>query len=285
MFHIPHTTTPHQLLVMILNKRANTLMSRGERPNDFTLKVCGQEEYLIGDYPLIQFSYIQDCLARDITPTLVTLSVNSIVLDQDNLMDNPELENQKRARPSFSTLTLRKKGKHISAWKLEEQFVFTVNGISRLNCDANRQVEVGLQAGLFHGGKSLCESQKTKEAVLNQEGCCEWQETLRFDIKVCDIPRMARLCFVLYEISKTAKGLKSRRMWKDSKQEFYINPLYWANTTIYNFKSQLKTGAMTLYAWTYAEDMQNEDLLHPLGTVVSNPHSEHAAALMLTFPK
>lgn len=145
--------------------------------------------------------------------------------------------------------------------------------------------QIGLQAGLFHGGKSLCESQKTKEIIVSSDGSCEWEETLKFDIKVSDIPRMARLCFVLYEISKTAKGLKSRKLIKDSKQEFFINPLCWANTTIYDFKSQLKTGAMTLYTWTYAEDIQNDDLLHPLGTVVSNPHIDRAAALMLTFPK
>lgn len=42
---------------------------------------------------------------------------------------------------------------------------------------------------------------------------------------------------------------------------------------------------MTLYTWAYVEDMQNEDLLHPLGTVVSNPHIERAAALLITFPK
>ncbi|XP_076669715.1 phosphatidylinositol 3-kinase 92E isoform X4 [Andrena cerasifolii] len=284
-FQISHTTTPYQLLVSILNKRANTLMSFGH-PNDFTLKVCGQEEYLIGDYPLIQFSYIQDCLAKDVTPTLVTSSRDSVSVDQESSMENAEADALQRTRPSFSTLTLRKKGKHISAWKIEEPFAFTVNGISRLNCDAaHRTVEIGLQAGLFHGGKSLCESQKTKETIVSSaDGSCEWEETLKFDIKVRDIPRMARLCFVLYEISKTAKGLKSRRLVKDTKQEFFINPLCWANTTIYDFKSQLKTGAMTLYTWTYAEDMQNDDLLHPLGTVVSNPHIDRAAALMLTFP-
>ncbi|KAF7404673.1 hypothetical protein HZH66_003579 [Vespula vulgaris] len=284
-FQISHSTTPYELLVLILNKRANTMMLRGEHPNDFILKVCGQEEYLIGDYPLIQFNYIQDCLAKDITPTLITLNVESVSLDQDNGPENPDVDALQRTRPSFSTLTLRKKGKHVSAWKIDDPFVFTVNGISRLNCDAaHRTVEIGLQAGLFHGGKSLCESQKTKETIVSSDGSCEWEETLRFDIKVKDIPRMARLCFVLYEISKTSKGLKSRRLVKDSKQEFFINPLCWANTTIYDFKSQLKTGAMTLYTWTYAEDMQNDDLLHPLGTVVSNPHIDRAAALMLTFP-
>lgn len=142
-FQISHDTTPRQLIVLILNKRANTLMSKNEKCEDFALKVCGQEEYLISDCPLIQFNYIQDCIARCITPTLCTVSISSIVVDYDNVFDNPELETLKRSRPTFSTLTLRKKGKHISAWKIDDLFAFTVNGISRLNCDAaNRTVEV-----------------------------------------------------------------------------------------------------------------------------------------------
>jgi len=143
-FQIAHTTTPPELLEVILNKRANTLKTRGEQPNDFTLKVCGQEEYLIGDnIPLIQFGYIQDCLAKDIMPTLVTLSKQSVPVDQDSAFDNPDVDTLQRTKPSSSTLTLRKKGKHISVWKIEEPFVFTVNGISRLNCDAaHRTVEV-----------------------------------------------------------------------------------------------------------------------------------------------
>lgn len=106
---------------------------------------------MIGDKtPLIQFSYIQDCLAKDITPTLVTLSKQSVPVDQDNAFDNPEMDTLQRTKPSSSTLTLRKKGKHISAWKLEESFVFTVNGISRLNCDAaHRTVDVCYNKSFF----------------------------------------------------------------------------------------------------------------------------------------
>lgn len=66
-------------------------------------------------------------------------------------------------------------------------------------------------------------------------------------------------------------------------QDSFINPLAWVNTTVYDFKNHLKSGAITLYMWTYAEDMQNDDLLHPLGTVVSNPNVEHSTAVMLTF--
>lgn len=54
---------------------------------------------------------------------------------------------------------------------------------------------------------------------------------------------------------------------------------------MYDFRNQLKTGAMTLYMWTFAEETQTDDLLHPLGTVVSNPNVEHSTALTITFHK
>lgn len=63
----------------------------------------------------------------------------------------------------------------------------------------------------------------------------------------------------------------------------FVTPIDWVNSTVYDFKNQLKSGSITLYMWTYADDMQNEDLLHPLGTVVSNPNIEQTTALTITF--
>lgn len=51
---------------------------RVERASEYVLKVCGQDEFLVGEYELIQFQYIQDCFSRDITPTVVTLHVNKV---------------------------------------------------------------------------------------------------------------------------------------------------------------------------------------------------------------
>lgn len=282
-FGVPYTMTPHQLLITILNKKANTLNQRGERPNDFVLKVCGQDEYLVGDCPLVQFLYIQDSILRDIIPVVVTTSVENVPILSDNLYENPEDLDIQMARPQPSTLTMqRKKGKYVSSWKIEQSFTCEISAICGLNCDINRTIEVRVKAGLFHGGKPLCETQKTSDKQVSREGSVEFNENFTFDINVCDIPRMARLCFVVYEISKIAKSVKSRRL-KESNKELYINPLAWVNTTVYDYKSQLKTGAMTLYMWTYADDIQNEDLLQPLGTVVSNPNREQAAALTLSF--
>lgn len=119
-------------------------MLRGEKPEDFTLKVCGQEEYLLNDHPIIQFLYIQECIAKDVIPVLITVSIKNIHIDNDDIYSKIDSDTLTRTtRPSFSTLTLRKKGKHTCAWNIDEQFTFNVNGISRLNCDAaHRTVEV-----------------------------------------------------------------------------------------------------------------------------------------------
>lgn len=282
--NVSYKITSIQLLRKILSKKAHALNTRGESAVDFVLKVCGQEEYLVGDYPIVQFLYIQETLSRDGVPTVVTLSIDSVPIERENFYQMPM--ECKQNRPSYQTSTLRKKGKTISSWSIDEMFSCTVLAICRLNIDTTRTVEVGIQAGIFHGGKSLCEGQKTSESQVTKEGEANWGETLVFPIKVHNIPRMARLCFVIYEITKTAKGLKSRKV-KESNKELYINPLAWVNTTIFDYKEQLKSGAFTLYMWTYAEDMQNDDLLHdllhPLGTVVSNPHTERCAALTISF--
>lgn len=72
---------------------------------------------------------------------------------------------------------------------------------------------MAVTAGLFHGGKQLCSIQKTSERqVAAVSGRCEWEEDLKFPINVCDIPRNARLCLVVYEVSKVAKGTKTRKI-------------------------------------------------------------------------
>lgn len=52
------------------------------------LKVCGQDEYFVGEHPLIQYEYIQDFVSRDLTPTLVMVSKNVIPRMLNSLLIN-----------------------------------------------------------------------------------------------------------------------------------------------------------------------------------------------------
>lgn len=61
-------------MVQILTKRAIKLRARNEKCSDFTLKVCGREEYIVGSYPLIDYAYIQDSLSQDLIPILIAVS-------------------------------------------------------------------------------------------------------------------------------------------------------------------------------------------------------------------
>lgn len=293
-FSIAPNQTPDEIIGMILTKKALTMNKRfhPERSRDFILKVCGQDEYLFGDHPIVRFLYIQDTLARNGVPTVITQSVSALKLfkeicyqsplaltgDVVNQAQNPPTPTNTAAAAATATATtttatltntLRKRRDKITSWNIEQSFQVTVHALMNVNTDETRTGEFGVLLGLFHGGKSLCEPKLTQNRKM-PNGCTEFNEAITLDLAVLNVPRMARLCMVVYETVKTNKGggMKVKRM---KESNIYLNPLYWVNTTIFDYKNQLKTGATTLYPWPYAEDSSSDDLLHPLGTVEPNP--------------
>ncbi|KAH9629422.1 hypothetical protein HF086_013336 [Spodoptera exigua] len=258
---VPETRTPQQHIEVILRRLANSLNMRGEDPHNYVLKVCGREEYLFGDYPLIQFLYIQEMLATDGVPQVMTVSMDKLPLTLSrDLPYYPYCLPERRRLTSEHSNTMRRK-KNESSWNIHKDYSCVVQSVSKLNVDPGNGATVICQAGIFHGGRPLCETQKTKPAVMT-DGTAVWDEELTFPIKVSNIPRMARICFGVYEISKT----KSKKKGKE----------------------QLRTDGVTLSMWTHvADDTQGDDLvLHPLGTVVSNPIAgfrESCAALQVKF--
>lgn len=285
-FDVPPNIKPLKFLELVLTKKSNIFNMRNERNGDYVLKVCGKDEFIIGDEPLINFQYIQDCLSYDITPVLVTVDVTEVPIS--NSGDYETIGNfDNRTRNTYSTLTLRKKGKCKSSWEITSNFKITLCQMSKLNLDIRKYPDlyVGVQVGLFHGGKSLCESKRTDEikVSLNGDQCeCDIDTSFEFDILMCNVPKNVKICFVVYEVIRMNRGVKLKRL-KDGSRESPYNPIAWANTTVYDFKRQLRTGPMTLYMWTYAEENFGEDLLHPLGTVVSNPDIRNATSLTVKF--
>ncbi|XP_055310433.1 phosphatidylinositol 4,5-bisphosphate 3-kinase catalytic subunit beta isoform [Sitodiplosis mosellana] len=289
---VPYHLSPTLILKKILMKMSHTSNKPQHNYDDYILKICGQDEYIFGENQIIQFLHVQDVLSANGIPSFVIQAKQNVNMFKKSIYETTlsKLEDRKnndsKARLGMSTCTLKKKLKYTSSWDIKQQLQICIHAIKGLNCDTNKAVEVGIRAGLFHGGKSLCEPQKTVPITLPTDGCPKWEEVLKFDIMVYNVPRMARLCLVVYEIVKNSKGSSSsggttKRRPKDKL--FSTNPIAWVNTTVFDYKHQLKTGAMTLYTWTYAEDSQSEDWLHPLGTVESNPRTDERAAIMLSI--
>ncbi|XP_057551718.1 phosphatidylinositol 4,5-bisphosphate 3-kinase catalytic subunit delta isoform isoform X4 [Hippopotamus amphibius kiboko] len=273
-FQVSTKDVPLALMACALRKKATVFRQPlVEQPEDYTLQVNGKHEYLYGSYPLCQFQYICSCLHSGLTPHLTMVHSSSILAMRDE-QSNPAPQVQKpRTKPPPIPL---KKPSSLSLWSLEQPFFIELIQGSKVNADERMKLVV--QAGLFHGNETLCKTVSSSEVSVCSEPV--WKQRLEFDIHVCDLPRMARLCFALYAVIEKAK--KARSTKKKSKKADC--PIAWANLMLFDYKDQLKTGERCLYMWPSVPDEKGE-LLNPCGTVRSNPNTESAAALVIFLPE
>ncbi|KAM9243468.1 phosphatidylinositol 4,5-bisphosphate 3-kinase catalytic subunit delta isoform 4-T4 [Dugong dugon] len=244
-FQVSTKDMPLALMACALRKKATVFRQPlVERPEDYALQVNGKYEYLYGSYPLCQFQ------------------------------SNPTPQVQKlRTKPPPIPV---KKPSSASLWSLEQPFCIELIQGSKVNADERMKLVV--QAGLFHGNEMLCKMVSSSEVSVCSGPV--WNQRLEFDINICDLPRMARLCLALYAVIEKAK--KARSTKKKSKKADC--PIAWANLMLFDYKDQLKTGEQCLYMWPFVPDEKGE-LLNPTGTVRSNPNTESAAALVICLPE
>uniref|UniRef100_A0A4W4HAJ5 Phosphatidylinositol-4,5-bisphosphate 3-kinase n=1 Tax=Electrophorus electricus TaxID=8005 RepID=A0A4W4HAJ5_ELEEL len=136
-------------------------------------------------------------------------------------------------------------GKSCSVKKLLVNVKFEASEVShRMLCTHLLVV----QAGLFHGGELLCKVVTSSEVSVCSDPV--WDQKLVFDINLCDLPRMSRLCFTLYGVLEKTKKQRSTKK-KNKKADC---PLAWVNTMVFDYKDQLKTGEFLLSTWPSAPE-------------------------------
>ncbi|KAM5125624.1 phosphatidylinositol 4,5-bisphosphate 3-kinase catalytic subunit delta isoform-like isoform 3-T3 [Callospermophilus lateralis] len=236
---------PLALMACALQKKAKVYQHLTmEQPEDYVLQVNGRHEYLYGSYLLCQFKS----------------------------KPAPQVQKPHTKRPP----TPMKKHSSVSLWSLGQPFCIELIQGSKINAD--EQMKLVVQAGLFHGNELLCKTMSSLEVSVCSEPM--WKQHLKFDINICDLPRMARLCFALYAVMEKAKKAHSSK--KKSKK--VDCPIAWANLMLFDYKDQLKTGELCLYMWPSVPD-EKGDLLNPMGTVHSNPNTESAVTLVICLPE
>ena len=71
------------------------------------------------------------------------------------------------------------------------------------------RTQLKLRACIYHAGDTMCSIVNWTERQL-EDDTAKWEESATLDISLQDIPRMARLCFMLYALpekkSSKAKG-------------------------------------------------------------------------------
>uniref|UniRef100_H9GJU9 phosphatidylinositol-4,5-bisphosphate 3-kinase n=1 Tax=Anolis carolinensis TaxID=28377 RepID=H9GJU9_ANOCA len=272
-FQISPKEYPATLMSYAIKKQATVFRHQKiNSPEDYALQINGKYEYLYGNHPLYQFQYIRDCLCRGLLPHLTMVHASSISAlweEQTNGISYP-IKAASKAPP-----VPKKKPMSVSLWSLEQPYSIELVQGSKVNADERMKLVV--QAGLYHGHEMLCKMVSSSEVSVCSEPV--WGQRLEFEINVCDLPRMARLCLALYAVVEKAK--KARSTKKKSKKADC--PIAWVNVMLFDFRDQLKTGECCLPMWSSFPDEKGE-LLNPMGTVQTNPNTESAASLVIRFP-
>uniref|UniRef100_A0A674K3M6 Phosphatidylinositol 4,5-bisphosphate 3-kinase catalytic subunit delta isoform n=1 Tax=Terrapene triunguis TaxID=2587831 RepID=A0A674K3M6_9SAUR len=261
-FQVSPKEFPVMLMSYAIKKQATVFRHQTvESPEDYTLQVKGKCEYLYGNYPLYQF---QVSLFPPPTGELFPKRTGTFLSGR-----------QEKDAPCYCRPCSLCRPTHESLWSLNQPFYIELVQGSKVNADERMKLVV--QAGLYHGNEMLCKMVSSAEVNVCSEPV--WKQRLDFDISICDLPRMARLCFALYAVIEKAK--KARSTKKKSKKADC--PIAWVNVMLFDYKDQLKTGECCLHMWSSFPDEKGE-LLNPMGTVQSNPNTESAAALVICFP-
>uniref|UniRef100_A0A8U7NDQ9 phosphatidylinositol-4,5-bisphosphate 3-kinase n=2 Tax=Corvus moneduloides TaxID=1196302 RepID=A0A8U7NDQ9_CORMO len=282
-FQVSPNMNPIKLNELAIRKRLTIHGKEDEEvdPADYVLQVSGRLEYVFGDHPLIQFQYIRNCVMNRTLPQLTLVECCTIkkMCEQEMIAIEAAINRKSSNLP----LPLPPK-KTRSVWDISNPFKIILLKGNKLNTEENAKVHV--RAGLFHGTELLCKT--TVSTEISGRSDHVWNEVLEFEINVCDLPRMARLCFAVYAVMDKMKTKKSTKAMNPSKYQTIRKagkvhyPVAWVNTMVFDYKGHLKNGELVLHSWSSFPD-ELEEMLNPMGTVQTNPYTENATALHIRF--
>ena len=136
---------------------------------------------------LISMQYIRDCIAKEKQPLLIVKQFLDLIPAQKDQFIPPifQMAQVKKTMTSNNT---------VSIWDLKETYTIKILSAKNVNVAENQKVYV--RASIYHGCEPVCDSVVTSLGA-NPEAA-EWNEVLEFNIPVREIPRAAKLCFVIF---------------------------------------------------------------------------------------
>ncbi|XP_030842482.1 phosphatidylinositol 4,5-bisphosphate 3-kinase catalytic subunit beta isoform [Strongylocentrotus purpuratus] len=253
-----------------------SMYQQNTQPEEYVLKIRSYEDFLLGGHPLSKYKYIRKAVKKGQKPELILIHKSELKVEDrfKDPMFNVLAQKEEQAPPLPS-----KAGRYVS-WDIEEKVRVTFHLAKNVNVIEKSGVR--LKAGVFHGDEELCPFFTSKEVEGPDP---KWQETYEADINVSNLPRMAKLCIMVYtlgnkKIVKTTSGAQLDQ--GKAKKKFPrkdLVPIAWVNLTFFDYRSQLRSGPHKLFMWPASEDID----LNPLGHCESNPSKDDTTCIEVSF--
>lgn len=259
----------------LVQKAQKKMYQQTAQADDYVLKIRSCEDFLLGGHPLSKYKYIRKTVKTDQKPELILVHKSELKIDDrfQDPMFNVLSQKEEEAPPLPS-----KMGRYVS-WDIDGKVRVTFRHAKNVNVVERSGVKV--KAGVFHGDEELCCFFTSKEVEGPDP---TWGETYEADINVSDLPRMAKLCILIYtlgnkKIVKTTSGAALDKEKEKKKRNKELVPIAWVNTTFFDYRSQLRTGPVKLFMWPASDDID----LNPLGPCESNPNRDDTTSIEVSF--
>lgn len=234
--------TPSQLIEQFIKGGHEELKSR--ECGDYILKVCGTDQYLLSEKPILRYKYIVECVSKEQVPQLCLIDFNDVVskLPKTNFIHPTFLRKPVYLEKNHPKLYDQNPSLWTQTHKTFSIFIHSITYINITNID-----KIYIRAGLYHGNEPLCKPVDTQHV---QSKALKWGEKLVFDINMEDLPRNAKVCLAVCVIrKKTHAAIK------------------WANLQVFDYYGRLLSGRMELTLFSVPKNYK--DFLFPLGNVNS----------------
>ncbi|KNC53878.1 uncharacterized protein AMSG_12293 [Thecamonas trahens ATCC 50062] len=278
-------------------------------PRDYVLKCYGSADFYVGDTPLADFNSVRRALLRHDHIHISIMSRNDALamataeVDEEDLLSalpsaDPEEfvhtalsihplgaeEVKAMVAPSIASTTL-------SMWDMiEVPYRVRIRAAQDLKFESTKpkskkakkrekqtkkvlklsDLVVYVEAALYHGSVRLADVQRTAGVLMADSP--RWDEELKFDIDVADLPRAARLCVTIFLASEAALLDAVRGQAVEDAL-----PLGAINVPVVDYAGTLKTAGATLALWPFEK-------ANPIATAQQNPARNTAPLLQLQFP-
>ncbi|XP_006006049.1 phosphatidylinositol 4,5-bisphosphate 3-kinase catalytic subunit gamma isoform [Latimeria chalumnae] len=257
---------------------------------DFVLRVCGRDEYIIGETQLKDFHWIRQCLKKGEEIHLVLDSPPDPKEDEVQKEEWPLIDDCTGVTGSHEQLTIEGKDHEkvftISLWDCDRKFRVKIVGVDIPILPRNTDLTIFIEASIQHGQQLLAQQRTTSKPFTEE---VLWNTWLEFDIKIKDLPKGARLSLYVYcgkaHTLSTKTGLQSQDCGSpDPKCKNQL--LYYVNLLLIDHRSLLRQGEYVLNMWKFPDKGEEQGSINADKlTTATNPDKKLSMAISVILDK
>ncbi|XP_011841780.1 PREDICTED: phosphatidylinositol 4,5-bisphosphate 3-kinase catalytic subunit gamma isoform [Mandrillus leucophaeus] len=279
--------TPGTILQSFFTKMAKkkSLMDipESQSEQDFVLRVCGRDEYLVGETPIKNFQWVRHCLKNGEEIHLVLDTPPDPALDEVRKEEWPLVDDCTGVTGYHEQLTIHGKDHEsvftVSLWDCDRKFRVKIRGIDIPVLPRNTDLTVFVEANIQHGQQVLCQ-RRTSPKPFTEEVL--WNVWLEFSIKIKDLPKGALLNLQIYCGKAPAVSSKASAESPSSESKGKVQLLYYVNLLLIDHRFLLRRGEYVLHMWQISGKGEDQgsfsaDKL----TSATNPDKENSMSISI----